>query len=625
MFSKKNIYLTLGATLLLSSSLYAQKAGPTALQEVLIEGNRIQVPFSQMSRDIQVITRRDIEKLPVQSINELLAYVPGVDMRQRGPFGTQADISMDGGSSEQTLVLLNGVKLLDAQTAHNMLNMPLPLAAIDHIEILRGAAARIYGINALTGAINIVTRKDTDTYITAGIQAGSSFQKKDAREGSGMYAGGELSLSTNLAREHQNHLLAISQGNFNGQRYNSAAKNTRMFYQSNFALHERHHIQTMAGYARSHFGANGFYAAPADLESEEVVRSAIFSLGSTHRWGNFTLAPRISDRYGEDDYRFNRKDLSTGRSMHYNNALMLELNSSLMTTIGTFGLGWESRLERINSSNIGRHQRSNHGIYAEWQSGIGEKFRGTLGVYANSNTDYGWQLYPGIDLAYRFNHQWKLSGSVGSGQRIPSFSDLYLDQRPGNVGNVHIRPENAWNYEGQVQFTRARMQLQAGYFFRDITNFIDWVRQDEASPYTPLNFEHNQMHGVYARMQQEIQLRNQYALTYHLSYNYLHPSLRGQQGTQSKYLLESLQHQWIAGADYQLNRLQIGMENRIQKREFGKAYYIADIRIKYALNQLGIYTQVNNLFDGVYTEAGAVPMPGRWFSLGLHYQWNGTK
>ena len=159
----------------------------------------------------------------------------------------------------------------------------------------------------------------------------------------------------------------------------------------------------MAGYAYSRFGANGFYAAPGDVNSEEIVESSVFSLSSKHTLGNFTISPRISDRYGEDDYRFYKDDLSKGRSLHYTNALMLELNTSLKTGIGTFGFGWESRLEKINSSNIGEHKRDNHGAYAELKKKSVKKLEHQSGLYANYNTDYDWQVYPGIDLAYLIN------------------------------------------------------------------------------------------------------------------------------------------------------------------------------------------------------------------------------
>src|SRR5699024_4515892 len=149
------------------------------LDEIIIKGNRFDMLFSESTRDLQLITQAEIAKMPVKSVQELLTFVGGLDIQQRGPFGGQADISMDGGTFEQTLVLLNGIKLVDDQTAHNMLNIPIPIEAIDHIEILRGSAARVYGINALTGAINIVTKKSAKSFIIADVFSGSSFQNKE--------------------------------------------------------------------------------------------------------------------------------------------------------------------------------------------------------------------------------------------------------------------------------------------------------------------------------------------------------------------------------------------------------------------------------------------------------------
>src|SRR5690606_20292955 len=165
-----NITITVLGVFFLINSSYAQPGPPLAvaalsdtgsiaLQEVVISENRLQIPFAQQNRNIQIIDRKQIDALPARSLNELLSHVAGVDLRQRGPFGTQADVSIDGGTFEQTLILIDGVKMLDAQTAHNSLNLPIPADAIERIEIIRGPAARIYGINSLTGAINIVTRK----------------------------------------------------------------------------------------------------------------------------------------------------------------------------------------------------------------------------------------------------------------------------------------------------------------------------------------------------------------------------------------------------------------------------------------------------------------------------------
>ena len=592
------------------------------LEEVIIQGNRLQTPFNEATRDIQIITQKQIQALPAKSINEVLSYISGVDIRQRGPFGTQTDISIDGGTSEQTLVLINGVKMIDSQTAHNMMNIPIPLSAIEQIEVLRGAAARIYGINALTGAINIVTKKSKHSSISADVQAGSSFKNKEEGDGSGIYAGVAAEVTGIYGSEKQSQLFSVAQSDYNGQRYNSASKNTRLFYSGHYEVNRNNSVQAMGGYAINKFGANGYYAAPGDVNSEELVKSSVFSLSSKHTFGNFTISPRISDRYGEDDYRYFKDDLSKGRSLHYTNALMLELNSSLKTGIGTFGFGWESRMEKINSSNIGEHERDNHGAYAELKSRLGEKLRGTVGLYANYNTDFGWQMYPGIDLAYLINTYWKVSTSVGSGQRIPSFSDLYLDQRPGNVGNALLQPENAWNYEGNIQYHKENLQFKTGYFYRTISDFIDWVRVDATEPYSPMNFGENTMQGVYGRLQQNFDLDDQHAIGYDVNYNFMKPSFETSTDIQSKYILESLKHQFIAGIHYRMNDFSFSIKNRWLQRELGNAYDVADVRVNYTYENFLLYTEVTNLFNATYSEAGAVPMPTRWFGLGLKYHWN---
>ncbi|MCZ4318414.1 TonB-dependent receptor [Aequorivita viscosa] len=602
-------------------TLITQVLQKNVLEEIVIQGNRLETPFNKVTRDIQVITQKQIEALPAKSLNGVLAYIIGVDIRQRGPFGTQADISIDGGTSEQTLVLINGVKMIDSQTAHNMMNIPIPLSAIDHIEILRGAAARVYGINALTGAVNIVTKKEGFSSLSTDIKGGSSFKSKAEGDGSGIYAGGAIEVTGIYGTEKQSQLLAVAQSNYNGQRYNSASKITKLFYNGNYNFDKNNSIQAMTGYSRSKFGANGFYAAPHDINSEELVESSIFSLSSKHSFGNITISPRISDRYGEDDYRFYKDDLSKGRSLHYTNALMLELNSSLITNIGIFGFGLESRLETINSSNIGNHDRNNHGGYAELKSSLGEKIKGTIGLYTNYNTDFGLQLYPGIDLAYLINDNWKLTANIGSGQRIPSFTDLYLDQRPGNVGNELLQPENAWSYEGTIKYNKRGLYIKTGYFYRNISDFIDWVRDNPSEPYSPVNFGRNKVHGIFGRAQQDFDLGSLQTLGYNVSYNYLHPSLEAATENQSKYTLESLKHQFIAGLYYRNNDFSLNIKNRLLTRELANAYTILDIRLNYQMQDFLIYTEVTNLFSTSYNEAGAVPMPTRWFGLGLKYNW----
>lgn len=82
------------------------------------------------------------------SIEQVLSTLPGIDIRTRGPHGSQADVSMRGGTFDQVMICLNGIPVSDAQTGHYALNLPVPLSAIERIEVLQGAAASLVGGNA---------------------------------------------------------------------------------------------------------------------------------------------------------------------------------------------------------------------------------------------------------------------------------------------------------------------------------------------------------------------------------------------------------------------------------------------------------------------------------------------
>ena len=132
------------------------------LPEIIITAGRLPVQRSQLTRNIEVITRAEIASSPDYSLQGVLASVPSVDIRRRGPNGVQADIALRGGGFEQTLVMLDGVPVNDPQTGHNTLSLPVPMDDVQRIEVLRGPGSRGFGANAFSGAINIITRNMHD-------------------------------------------------------------------------------------------------------------------------------------------------------------------------------------------------------------------------------------------------------------------------------------------------------------------------------------------------------------------------------------------------------------------------------------------------------------------------------
>ena len=621
--NKKNSFL---AFLLFPTFLCAQdyQRDTASIDVVMINENRLQIPFNKQSRNIQIIDKAEINQLPVRSINEVLSYISGVDVRQRGPFGIQADISIDGGLFDQTLILLNGIKISDIQTGHLSMNIPVSLDAIERIEVLKGPAARVYGINALTGAINIITSTIIANNVSINVQSGSSFESKEEADGKGIYAAGMAQAVLNIGSENYRHLLSLGYGRSNGMRYNSAAEDKKVFYQSKYTFNNANEANVMLGYVDNQFGANGFYAAPGDKESFELVKTIIGSFGYSHRINDrLIIKPRISYRNNKDDYRYYRNDLSKARSEHETNAAAIEINSLWHSEIGDFGFGIESRSEKIVSTNIGDHHRYNHGLYGEYKTEAIQNLYLNFGVYANYNTQYGWQVFPGIDASYMLASKFKASFNVGSSQRLPSYTDLYLKQVK-NIGNANLTPENAWQYEFNFRYFTNDMYIQAGYFNRRIDQFIDWVSDNPDMVFQAQNLGDNKIDGINVSAGYKFLFSSNQHLNIDASYNYLNPKMKiYEDGIISKYVLESLKHQAIFRASYRINMINIGLANRWIERELNKPYFISDIKVGYVINTINISLDVNNLFNQSYKEVGSILLPKRWFSLGM--KWNFTK
>ena len=588
------------------TQFYAQTKSDsiTQMDEVIINENRFNTPISKQNRNVYVITSETIKTLPARTLQEILQYANGVDIRQRGPFGTQADLSVDGRRFEETVVLLNGAKVIDSQTAHNMLNLPLPVEAIERIEIVRGPAARIYGINSLTGAINIITKKPTDSGFMVSTYAGSNFVKDTQDTGDTFYGTG-VQAGAVLGKEKQQHLIFASHDKSNGYRYNTAFENNKIF--------------GSAGSFNNGFGANGFYAAPGDLNSTEIVQTTFANIQSKHAiTENWKIMPRVTYRYNYDDYRYLGNDnLNVGRSQHYTNSIAGELNSTVKLSKGEIGFGAEFRNENIHSSNIGDHDRENVGIYAEYRTSFTEKLDVNVGTYLNYNSDYKWQIYPGIDASYAITDQFKIIGNVGTSQRIPSFTDLYLKQT-GNIGNVDLDSENAFQSEIGFKYNKNALSFNANYFYRKIDNYIDWMRNATTTPWQSQNTGDLNTNGINLRGTYRLEFSKDSKLNILLAYTYLDSEFKSSRTEiYSKYLISSLKHQITNTIDYQFKNLSVSFATRFNERITGPSYWVNDFRISQSINKFTIFLDGQNIFNAVYYETGAVPLPSRWFTLGV--------
>ncbi len=602
------------------------------LENIVVLSDKLQIPFKKQNRNIQVLTAQQIAQIPAKSVNDLLAYIAGVDVRQKGPNGSQADIGIDGGTFDQTLVLINGFKASDPQTGHNMMNIPIPIDAIERIEVIKGAAARIYGVNALMGAINIVTKKDKSNTFTARLYSGSSFQNDDTT--GNLYGNFGAQLVGQMNTGNWQHLVGATWEQGNGYRYNTAYKNTRVLYTGKGQLSEKASLELLGGVANSDFGANAFYAAPGDKNAEEEVNATYLALRApVHISEHWTLRPSVSYRNGYDHYVYIKQRPEVSQNKHRTHTIDASLDNTFNTGFGNIVVGLNVRSEQIKSTNLKDHSRMNYGGFLEYQYQWKEKLDVNLGAYLNQNTVYGFNIYPGIDVGYQINHDLRAFANAGYGQRLPTFTDLYY-KGPGNQGNEFLNPEYMIGYEAGLKYRKNEWYANASFFLKNGRDFIDWVRPDTASAWTAQNFNRLNNRGVHFDAGYSNTFR-EVLLNIRAGYTYLKPEIGSiedvsKESWMSQYAVNALKHQGILSVNATLYRhFNIGIHNRYQQRwnagnplnGYGrKEYVLTDLRLGYQVKQFQVDADVNNLFDVRYIESGVVPLPGRWYTLSLIYK-----
>ncbi|MFN6377682.1 MAG: TonB-dependent receptor plug domain-containing protein [Flavobacteriales bacterium] len=566
-------------------------------------------------RNVEVITAKEIAKLPVQTVNEALAYLAGVDVRQRGPIGGQADISMLGGTFEQVLILVNGIPMRDPQTGHHTMNLPVDLQMIERIEVIKGTASRTYGANAMNGAINIVTKDPASERVFAQFYAAAPFEN-DTASGDAYYAFGYRA-GVGFKTHALSNRVDLSYQETNGYRYNSGSEQIRLNYLGR-AIIKDDVLDIMAGTLNNKFGANQFYSPTFDKNSFEQVSTSYAALKYNTTRGGIRIAPLAYWRYNHDDYDLRAFNY---RNNHFTTATGAEIHLSKQFEKYSFAGGLESRAELIRSNNLGKHERFFYAAYGEMKRKFKNEAQLTLGLNAQYNSDFQWRVYPGIEFNTPLVESIHLFANAGLANRLPTYTDLYYSDR-STLGNANLLPENALQAEIGFRRTLQNLRLQASGFIRNTDDFIDFVQDSIGARFVPRNFQEvvvrgGEFSGTYFFPNSKEQ--NFGITAIRAGYTYLDATINVT-NVVSRYALEHLRHQLSVQLSLKTTKLfEHTASIRYMERFKGQEYAVIDYRIRMNQKNWNIFVDASNLLDRQFIEAGFVPMPGRWFRIGAEF------
>lgn len=636
-----------------TSSLFAQEKveqdtsniSSYYLDEIDVKSGRVPQLYSEQARIITYFDAEEMQELPVQSFDQVLGYVAGVDMRTRGPYGVQGDLIIRGGSFDQSLVMLNGVNMNNPQTGHLNLFVPVDMDAAYAVEVLEGPASRVFGANAFTGAVNIQTKPLDHNNVYAHVMGGAYGLQK--------YTG-----KVNLATEKTRHMITATHKKSDGYVDNTDFNDMTAMYHGSYDV-EGGTFDLTAGYSDKGFGANSFYtpAYPNQYERNQLYHG---SLRFTNN-GDIKISPmiywnRTYDRF--ELFRDNPDSWYTNHNYHRMDAAGVNVNTIIPSKFGISSIGVDARYEGILSNVLGTplddpkpidgvdntaytngKERYNYSLFLEHNVVLG-KFTASAGLMFNYNTQLaetsdGFDVFPGADISYQVSESIRLFGTVNTAMRIPTYTDLYYDG-PTNIGNDSLKEERATTVEIGSKIDRKGISGSISVFRRYGKDIIDWVRTDSNDPWQAQNLTELTTSGVTISSGlnfEEILHENAFLKSIRASYVYLDVD-KNAEDLQSNYVLDHLKHKVTVGlshglflenlkADWQLvyqdrngSYTEYDPQGQGQEVEYAP-FTTVDLRVSYSWKSLYFYGEGSNIFDVQYHDIGNIPMPGRWLRAGV--------
>ena len=623
------------------------------LEEIEVTGTRVPLTQAESAKMVTVITRSDIQAAAVHTINDLLKYAVGVDVRQRGEFGVQTDISVRGGTFDQITLLLNGVNITDSQTGHHSAAFPVSMNDIERIEVLEGPAARVFGTSAFTGAINIVTRNDKRSHVSAHAMGGAY----------GLFEGGAR---VNYTKGPFSNQLSGSFNRSDGATDNSDFRTTRGYYQGNYASSEVD-VRWQLGYIDQAFGANTFYSFKYPNQYEELRRYMVSVQAETKGWLRF--APTVYWNRKHDNFQLVR-GTGTGENFHLNDVYGANLNAYFNSKLGKTAFGAEFRNEGILSTSLGKEldedkyvdipgekgkqfthkdNRTNVSYYVEHNILLSQ-WTFSMGVMANMNTglDHKYRFYPGVDVSYRPGIHWKLFASWNKALRMPTYTDLYYTAE-NLKGYSGLKPEQTEAFNIGARYRNTFLDVSLSGFYNKGKNMIDWIRYTkEDNVFYSVNYELDNMGIELASVIDFHSLLNEnhFLNKLHLSYAYIHQERHDDTEFYiSNYALAYLRHKFVARLDHRIwKNLSASWAFRWQHRmgnyekligvnpdnpkeflttlEPYPSFGLFDLKLTWQGKNYNVFAEANNILDRKYYDLGNIPQPGIWIRGGVSYRFD---
>ena len=622
--------LCLGA-LCLSTATFAQQpqqispdssqphAKPTTVaQSITVTTTLEPLPLAESDRSVNLISPRD-QPLISNSVVDLLRQDASLNLQARAPNGVQADLSLRGTTFEQSLVLLNGLRINDPETGHLNLDIPIPLDAITRIDILHGSGSTFYGSDAIGGAVNLLTQPPSPGLTIPSLSVVAS-------AGGGSYNSIEqhlrASYTTGPFAEQLTGSRDTSDGFIPDRNYSSNALASETWLTTKPGT-----TDILLATSDRPYGANQFYGPYPSWERTKGWFASIQQ----------QLGPQTAASFG---YR-RHSDLFVlfvdQPAIYENNHITTSYEGAIrradtLSPNTTLSYGLEADGDSINSNSLGQHSRNQGAGYFDLSLRALRRFSFSLGARdeilsdAINSTDNVFS--PSIAAGYTLTHTIRLRASTGHGFRLPTYVDLYYAD-PTTIGNPNLKPESSWSYEAGIEWTptNSRLTLTAAASRLQQKDAIDYAKTIQSTltltasePWQAINIQNLDITGAEATARLRLTANQQIQFSYTAAHAASPPpNLLSEYAY--NYAAQNALLRWT-GTFHQLNaNTQV---NIVQKTQH-TAYPLWDVALSRNTGHLRPYLRALNLSNTGYQEIPQVPLQGRTIMAGAEFNWTSAR
>ncbi len=580
------------------------------LDAQVVSGRLYANPVSAAAFNVTVLEQADLQRLPVNNVVDALEYVSGIDVRKRGISGIQADVGIRGSTYEQTLVLLDGVRMNDPQTGHHNFDLPIAFEDIERIEIVKGPGAAQYGPSSNGGVINIVSRKEIIT------ESGRN-AKVNVQRGSYDYERYALSLAKTEGAYSQ-FLSAYHSASDSYIR--DEALDSRQGQGSYRVVHqgEKTMTQVAFGYVEKDFGAYRFYVDTDAQSRESTSQRHGYGIHQYRLDNGSQIEASLNWRNHFDEYVYSP---TSAANEHETEALQ----SRLTFTHGSFVTGLEYNQENMDSNRDGRKGRHFASAFVNHKQLIGANISLTGNLsYVDYDSEEQFVL-PVIGIDALISENVEVYANAGQSVRTPTLNDLFLNMPGRDLGSADLELERTDSAEIGVRLNSSDINITASIFYKDTQDAIDFTKsQSEVtanSAHIARNYGNNETKGfdvefdasAFAAMRMGM---NTLKLTHTRLIQTIETDFAVLKNTDGQLQNQTALH---AGFDF-YNNYSLLTTYKYESRFDSDDYEILDLRLAYEDNNLTVALAGSNLLDAEYVDAGFVEVAGPALILEIGYQ-----